>query len=81
MRLTPEQIQSMRRIARRLAGAQVGSRVSGSRLDHRAGGSKLDRLATLPEPVANPARLTAQVSAQSRRLLIRKVAVDQDWPL
>jgi predicted nucleotidyltransferase len=62
MRLTAEQIEGIRRISRRLAGEQVKVRVFGSRLDDRARGGDLDLLLELPEPIANPAFLAAQVS-------------------
>ena len=76
MRLTADQIQGIRRVARQLAGEQVGIRVFGSRLDDRARGGDLDLLLELPEPVADPALLAAQVSAQISRLMDgRKVDV------
>ena len=62
MRLTAEQIEGIRRIARRLAGEQVEVRVFRSRLDDRARGGDLDLLLDLPDPIANPALLAAQVS-------------------
>jgi hypothetical protein len=67
MRLTPEQIHGPRRIVRRLAGEQAGIRVFGSRLDDRARGG--DLLLELPELIANPALLAAQVSARTSRLM------------
>ncbi len=69
MRLTPDQIQGIRRIAIRLAGEQVTVRVFGSRLDDNGRGGDLDLLLELSEPVANPALLAAQVSAQVSRLM------------
>jgi len=76
MRLTAEQIEGIRRIARRLAGEQVEVRVFGSRLDDRARGGDLDLLLELPDPIANPALLAAQVAAQVSRLMDgRKVDV------
>jgi predicted nucleotidyltransferase len=76
MRLTAEQIQGIRRIARQLAGEEAEIRVFGSRLDHRARGGDLDLLLELPGPIANPALLAAQVSAQVSRLMDgRKVDV------
>jgi len=75
MRLTAEQIEGIRRIARRLAGEQVEVRVFGSRLDDRAGGH-LDLLLEFPDPIANSALLAAQVAAQVSRLMDgRKVDV------
>ena len=68
MRLTAEQIEGIRRIARRLAGEQVEVRVFGSRLDDGARGGDLDLLLELPDPIANPALLAAQV-AMDRHVL------------
>jgi hypothetical protein len=64
MRLTAEQIQGIRRIARQLAGKDVEIRVFASGLDQRARGCDLDLLLELPVPIANPVFLAAQVSAQ-----------------
>ena len=76
MRLTAEQIQGIRRIASQLAGEEAEIRVFGSRLDHSARGGDLDLLLELPGPIANPALLAAQVSAQVSRLMDgRKVDV------
>jgi len=43
--------------------------VFGSRLDDRARGGDLDLLLELPDPIANPALLAAQVAAQVSRLM------------
>lgn len=76
MRLTAEQIQGIRRIARQLAGEEAEIRVFGSRLDHSARGGDLDLLLEIPGPIAIPALLAAQVSAQVSRLMDgRKVDV------
>ncbi len=76
MRLSPEQIEGIRRVARRLAGERARVRVFGSRLDDSARGGDLDLLLELPDPVANPALLAAQLSAQVSRLMDgRKVDV------
>ena len=69
MRLSAEQIEGIRRIARQLAGNEVEIRVFGSRLDPRARGGDLDLLLALQGPIANPALLAAQVSAQVSRLM------------
>ncbi len=69
MRLPPEQIQGIRRIARRLTGKQAQVRVFGSRPDASSRGGDLDLLLGFPEPVANPTLLAAQVSAQIGRLM------------
>jgi predicted nucleotidyltransferase len=80
MRLTAEQIQGIRRIARQLAGKEAEIRVFGSRLDHSGRGGDLDLLLELPGPIAKPALLAAPISAQvsgqlSRLMDGRKVDV------
>jgi predicted nucleotidyltransferase len=76
MRLSPEQIEGIRRIARGLAGGQARVRVFGSRLDDSARGGDLDLLLELPDPVTHPALLAARFSAQVSRLMYgRKVDV------
>lgn len=76
MRLTSEQIQSIRQIGQQLAGPQARVRVFGSRLDVAARGGDLDLLLECPEPVENPALLAAQMAAQvSRAMHGRKVDV------
>lgn len=76
MRLSSEHIQGIRHIAQRLAGDQARVWVFGSRLDDSARGGDLDLMLEVPEPVANPALLAAQFSAQVTRLLEgRKVDV------
>jgi hypothetical protein len=76
MRLSPKQTQAILQIARQLAGSRARVRVFGSRLDDTARGGVLDLMLDLPEPVANPALLAAQFSAQVTRLIEdRKVDV------
>lgn len=76
MRLTDQQIQTIRRLACQLAGSQSRVRVFGSRLDDSAHGGDLDLMLELPEPVDNPALMAAQMAAQvSRAMHGRKVDV------
>jgi predicted nucleotidyltransferase len=76
VRLTDQQIQIIRELACQIAGSQSSVRVFGSRLDDAARGGDLDLLLELPEPVANPALMAAQMSAQvSRAMHGRKVDV------
>lgn len=76
MRLTDYQTQAIRQLAHQLAGSQSRVRVFGSRLDDAAHGGDLDLLLELPEPVANPALMAAQISAQVSRVMHgRKVDV------
>lgn len=76
MRLTANQIQTIRQLAYQLAGSRSRVRVFGSRLDDAAHGGDLDLMLELPEPVDNPALLAAQMSAQvSRAMHGRKVDV------
>ena len=76
MRLTEDQIQLIRQLARQVAGSQCRVRVFGSRLDDAAHGGDLDLMLELPESVDNPALIAAQMSAYvSRTLHGRKVDV------
>ena len=76
MRLTKVQIQLIRQLALQIAGSKVSVRVFGSRLDDAAHGGDLDLMLELTEPVANPALMAAQMSAQvSRAMHGRKVDV------
>ncbi|MGD9583384.1 MAG: hypothetical protein AB7V26_06910 [Lysobacterales bacterium] len=76
MRLTQAQVQTIRQAALLVAGAESRVRVFGSRLDDAARGGDIDLMLELPEPVANPALLAAQLSARvSRAMHGRKVDV------
>ena len=76
MRLTDDQIDTVRRCARKVAGDQARVRVFGSRLDDTALGGDLDLLVELTEPVDNPALMSARLSALvSRAMRGRKVDV------
>lgn len=76
MRLTDNQTEIIRQLAYELAGSQSRVRVFGSRLDDAAHGGDIDLMLELPEPVDNPALMSAQMSAQvSRAMHGRKVDV------
>lgn len=76
MRLTDDQIQTILRLALKVAGNQARVRVFGSRLDDTASGGDVDLMLELPDPVDNPALVAAQMSAQvSRAMHGRKVDV------
>jgi len=76
MRLTDNQIQTIRQLVRQVAGSQSRVRVFGSRLDDNAHGGDLDLMLELTEPVENPALMAAQLSAQVSRVMHgRKVDV------
>jgi predicted nucleotidyltransferase len=76
MRLTDHQIQTIRELARQVAGSQSRVRVFGSRLDDDAHGGDLDLMLELAEPVDNPALMAAQMSAKVSRIMHgRKVDV------
>lgn len=62
MRLTDHQAQAIRQLARQAAGSQTRVRVFGSRLDDAAHGGGIDLMLEVPEPVDNPAQMSAQVS-------------------
>ncbi len=76
MRLTDDQTQAIKQLARKIAGEQVCVRVFGSRLDDSARGGDLDLMLELPEPADNPALMAARFSARVSRLMHgRKVDV------
>ena len=76
MRLTADQTQTIRQLARQVAGNRSRVRVFGSRLDDTAHGGDVDLMLELPEPVDNPALMAAQMSALvSRAMHGRKVDV------
>lgn len=76
MRLTDDQVQTIRCLAAEIAGAQARVRVFGSRLDDDARGGDLDLMLELPDPVDNPALIAAMLSARiSRAMHGRKVDV------
>ncbi len=76
MRLTDYQIKTIRQLAYQVAGAQTRVRIFGSRLDDAAHGGDIDIMLELPEPVDNPALISAQMSAQVSRVMHgRKVDV------
>lgn len=76
MRLTDDQIETIRQLALQVAGAQSRVRVFGSRLDDAAHGGDLDLMLELNEPIDNPALMAAQMSARvSRAMHGRKVDV------
>ncbi len=76
MRLTDNQTEIIRQLAYQLAGSQSRVRVFGSRLDDAAHGGDIDLMLEIPEPVDNPALMSAQMSAQvSRAMHGRKVDV------
>lgn len=76
MRLTDEQMEAIRQSARQIGGELARVRIFGSRLDDTAHGGDLDLMLELPEPVNNPALMSAQVSALVSRVMSgRKVDV------
>ncbi|MBS4098183.1 MAG: nucleotidyltransferase domain-containing protein [Sulfuricella sp.] len=76
MRLTEQQIQTIRLSTAELAGAQARVRLFGSRLDNAARGGDVDLLVEVDEPVDNPALLAARLAARiSWAMAGRKVDV------
>lgn len=76
MRLTDYEIQTILQLARQMTGSQCRVRVFGSRLDDAAHGGDLDLMLELPDPLDNPALISAQMSALvSRAMHGRKVDV------
>lgn len=76
MRLTAENIRSIRHTVYDVAGPDAQIRVFGSRLNDDATGGDVDLLIELPHAVEDPAVLAARLSARISRLLYgRKVDV------
>ncbi len=76
MRLTDQQIHTVREVCMSIAGPQSRIRVFGSRLDDATRGGDLDILLESAVPIANPALVSAQISARiSRAMDGRKVDV------
>lgn len=76
MRLTTDQIQSIRKIVGDTAGAAATVRVFGSRLRDDAAGGDLDLLVELPSAAEHPAALSARLATRiSRTMHGRRVDV------
>ena len=76
MRLTTDQIRSIRHIVADTAGPEAQVRVFGSRLRDDATGGDLDLLVELPFAVEHPAALSARLAARiSRTMHGRRVDV------
>ena len=69
MRLTAEQVNVIRRIAREEAGADSVVRLFGSRLDDTARGGDIDLLLEIPHAVDHPALFSARIAARLMRAL------------
>jgi len=76
MRIRAEQIDIIRNVVREEAGPDALVRLFGSRLHDDRRGGDLDLLVELDQPVANPAWLSARISARlSHAMDGRKVDV------
>ena len=76
MRLTDDQIRTIKQLAHQIAGDHARVRIFGSRLDDAVRGGDLDLMLELPDPVANPALLAARLAAKVSLLMHgRKVDV------
>ena len=76
MRLSAQQVEQLKRLAIEEGGEQARLRLFGSRVDDAAMGGDVDLLLELDQPVTNPARLAARLSARATRGLDgRKVDV------
>ena len=69
MRLTPEQIDTIRRVIHAEMGADTTVRLFGSRLDDTARGGDIDLLLQIPHPVENPALISARIAAKLIRAM------------
>lgn len=76
MRLSADQIATIRRAVAELVGPGAEIILFGSRVDDQARGGDIDLLIEVPHPVEQPAWLCAQLSGRiSHRLEGRKVDV------
>ena len=76
MRLTPQQIDTIRQIVSEQAGPEATVRLFGSRVDDNARGGDVDLLVELPHPAEDPAPLAARIAGRiSRAMQGRKVDV------
>jgi predicted nucleotidyltransferase len=76
MRISAQQARMIREVAHEVAGRDARVWLFGSRLDDTARGGDIDLLLEMPNPVGNPALMSAQLAAQvSRRMEGRKVDV------
>lgn len=76
MRISREQIETIRTLTREIAGPDACVRLFGSRLDDAACGGDVDLLVEIDRPVENPALLGARMAAKiSRAFHGRKVDV------
>jgi len=64
MRLTSEQVRTIRQVVAVTAGPEATVRLFGSRLDDHQRGGDIDLLVTFPSPIENAARLGAQLEAR-----------------
>jgi predicted nucleotidyltransferase len=64
MRLTPSQIAIIQQIVRAEVGAGSVVRLFGSRLDDAARGGDIDLLVEMPDPVEQPALLSARLAGK-----------------
>lgn len=69
MRLSTEQIASLKRVVKQAAGPDARLRLFGSRVDDTAHGGDVDLLLELPVPATEPAMLAARVSIRASRAL------------
>ncbi len=69
MRLTTDQISSIRRIVADTAGTSAQVRLFGSRLRDDATGGDLDLLVELPSAVEHPAALSARLATRISRTM------------
>lgn len=69
MRLSGDQIATLKRLAVQIAGSDARLWLFGSRTDPAVRGGDVDLLVQLPHPVADPALLAARLAARASRAL------------
>lgn len=76
MRLSPSQIETICSTARQLLGANAQVTLFGSRVDDSSKGGDVDLLVEVPEPIEEPALISARMASRlSRAMDGRKVDV------
>ena len=76
MRLSPGHIQSIKSTAQSVLGEGVRVVLFGSRVDDHAKGGDVDLLIEVPQPLAEPALMSARIASRiSRAMHGRKVDV------
>lgn len=69
MRLAPDHVDLIRKSTQAVFGDRASVTLFGSRVDAQARGGDVDLLVTVPDPVEQPALLSARLASQISRAL------------